>query len=94
MKAKKAQEVRRLEDIPNVGKAIADDLRQIGITEPQQLMREDGLALYRKLNQVTKQRHDPCVADTFLAAVDFMNGGKPQPWWNFTSRRKRLLGES
>jgi len=29
----------------------------------------------------------------FLATSDFMNGGSAQPWWNFTARRKRLLGE-
>jgi DNA transformation protein len=31
------------------------------------------------------------VANTFLAAVDFMNGGSAKPWWAFTAKRKKLL---
>lgn len=91
MKAKKSAEAGTLEQIPNIGKAIADDLRGIGITRPEQLKGKDGLKLYHKLNKVTGVRHDPCVADTFMAAVDFMNGGKPKPWWKFTAKRKILL---
>lgn len=91
MKAKKAAETARLEQIPNVGKAVAEDLRSIGITRPEQLKGKDGLTLYHKLNKTTGVRHDPCMADTLLAAVDFMDGGKPKPWWKFTARRKKLL---
>ncbi len=91
MKAKKANEAIRLEQIPNIGKAVAQDLRQMGITKPEQLKGQDGLKLYHKLNKLTGVRHDPCMADTLMAAVDFMNGGKPKPWWDFTARRKKLL---
>jgi hypothetical protein len=91
MKAKKANEAMRLEHIPNIGSAIAEDLRGIGIYKPEQLKEKDGIKLYQKLNKLTGVRHDPCIADTFMAAVDFMNGGKPQPWWKFTTRRKLIL---
>jgi hypothetical protein len=91
MKAKKASEAKSLEEIPNIGKSIANDLRDIGITRPDQLKSKDGLKLYDKLNKTTGIRHDPCVADTFMAAVAFMNGGKSQPWWNFTKQRKKIL---
>jgi hypothetical protein len=90
-KAKQASEVATLEQIPNVGKAVAQDLRNIGIVRPDQLRGKDGLKLYRKLNKVTGVRHDPCMADTLMAIVDFMNGGKPKPWWKFTAARKKLL---
>lgn len=90
MKASSAQDALRLEDIPNIGRSIAGDLRSIGILKPMDLKGKDGLELYLKLNQRTGCRHDPCVADTFLAAVDFMNGGTSQPWWNFTATRKKL----
>lgn len=90
MKAKRALDAVKLEQIPNVGKAVAEDLRAIGITA--QLQGKDGIALYHKLNKVTGVRHDPCMADTLMAAVDFMNGGKAKPWWDFTAKRKRLLG--
>ncbi len=80
-----------LEKIPNIGKSIADNLRCIGIRKPDQLKGKDGIKLYHKLNKVTGTRQDPCVADTFKAAVDFMNGDKSQPWWKFTTKRKQLL---
>lgn len=93
MKAKRASEVTQLEQIPNIGKSIANDLRMIGIVKPAQLKNQDGIGLYKKVNKLTGVRHDPCLADVFLAAVDFMNGGKSKPWWNFTSKRKLLLKE-
>jgi DNA transformation protein len=31
------------------------------------------------------------MADALMAAVDFMNGGKAKPWWEFTAKRKTLL---
>lgn len=91
MKAKIASEAQTLEQIPNVGVAVAKDLRIIGISHPSDLIGKDGLELYHLLNEITGLRHDPCMADTFLAAVDFMNGGKAKPWWEFTSKRKGLL---
>lgn len=91
MKAKNAFEAKNLEQIPNIGKAVAQDLRSIGITKPDQLKGKNGIALYHKLNKVTGTRHDPCMADTFMAAVDFMSGGKAIPWWKFTAKRKTLL---
>lgn len=90
-KATRAADAVRLEQIPNIGPSVAADLRGIGITTPAQLKGKDGLALYRTLNKVSGVRHDPCVADTFMAAVDFMRGGKPVPWWAFTATRKSLL---
>lgn len=81
----------RLEDLPNVGKAIAADLRGIGIRTPAQLRGKDPYALYAKLNRVTGARHDPCVLDTFIAAVRFVEGGPAVPWWTYTEERKRTL---
>lgn len=88
MKAKKSSEASQLEDIPNIGKAIADTFKLIGIKTPQHLKGKDAFKLYLKLNKVTGKRYDPCVLDTFIAAVDFMNGGKAKPWWKFTAQRK------
>ncbi len=91
MKVLVPQEAKQLEDIPNIGPALAEDLRGIGITTPAQLKGKDGLVLYRKLNKVTGARHDPCVADTFLAAVHFMDTGEALPWWKFTPMRKQAF---
>jgi Pathogenicity locus len=80
-----------LEDLPNVGKSIAADLRQLGIRAPGQLKHKDPYALYDQLNRKTGVRHDPCLLDTFIAAVRFVEGGPARPWWAFTAERKRAL---
>ena len=82
---------KRLEDIPNVGKAIAADLRRLGILEPAELAGKDPYDLYDRINVATGQRQDPCLLDTFIAAVRFVEGGPKLPWWAFTAERKRTL---
>ena len=88
MKAKHASECLALEDIPNIGPALAADLRLIGIHHPQELSVQDAFALYQRLCTTTGARHDPCVLDTFMAATDFMRGAPALPWWHYTAQRK------
>ena len=83
--------VSRLEDLPNIGQAIADDLRLIGIDHPQQLVGRKPFELYDVLCSITSKRHDPCVIDVFMAVVSFMEGGDPLPWWSFTTARKHQM---
>lgn len=90
---KPAVKLAALEDLPNVGTATAADLRSIGIARPSQLKRKDPYALYNCLNRVTGQRHDPCVLDTFIAVVRFVEGGPAKPWWAYTAERKRTLSK-
>lgn len=85
------REIARLEDIPNVGPAIAADLRQMGITTPAELPGRDTFAMYDELCRLTGQRHDPCVLDTFMAAVRYMEGAPKRPWWKYTAERKRVM---
>ncbi len=82
----------RLEDLPNVGPRIANDLRTLGIQHPSELAHQDAFVLYRALCTLTGKRQDPCVLDTFMAATDFMRGATPEPWWRYTAQRKRLYG--
>ena len=89
-KAAHASAAHRIEDIPNIGPALARDLRIVGIAAPAGLKRRNAFKLYQELNLATGRRHDPCVLDTFMAAVDFMNGNPPAPWWHFTQKRKQL----
>lgn len=84
-------EVRRLTDLPNIGKAMARDLRLIGISEPSQLLGRSAMEMYRDLCRITDTLHDPCVIDVFMSVASFMSGGEPRPWWSFTEERKRLL---
>jgi hypothetical protein len=90
-KARTAGEATHLEQIPNIGASIADDLRALGINQPRQLVGRDPYALYARMNRLTGIRQDPCLADTFIAAVRFMEGAPPHPWWHYTAERKRKL---
>ena len=54
-------------------------------------MGADAYALYDRLAEVTGERHDPCVLDTFISVVRFMDGEEAQPWWAYTAERKRVL---
>ncbi len=90
-KSNKERELTRLEDIPNVGPAIAADLRQLGIATPTELPGRDPYAMYDDLCRITGQHHDPCLLDTFIAAVRYMEGEPKKPWWKYTAERKREL---
>jgi hypothetical protein len=92
-KAASAADCHVLEQLPNVGPAIAQDLRRLGIEHPSQLADRDALTLYRQLCEVSGRRQDPCVLDTFLAATDFMRGAAPAPWWAYTRGRKARFGD-
>jgi predicted flap endonuclease-1-like 5' DNA nuclease len=89
--ARRLAECSTLEDLPNVGPAVAHDLRLLGIRGPHDLAGRDPYALYEELNRRTRQRHDPCLLDTFIAVVRFADGGPPRPWWSFTGERKQRL---
>ncbi len=91
MKTPDKDTISRLEDLPNVGRVIANRLRLIGIRHPQQLIGENPLKLYSKLCSVTEKRQDPCVIDTLMSIVHFMDSGEALPWWAFTDKRKNML---
>ena len=89
MKALAASEDVKLQHIPNIGPAMVEDFKMLGISGPAQLAGADPFALDRRLCKITGTRHDPCVLDTFISAVRFMEGGPPHPWWHYTAERKR-----
>ena len=91
-KAAQAAECERLEQLPNIGPSLAADLRELGIVHPCELKDQDPLTLYQQLCQLRGTRQDPCVLDTFMAAVDFMRGAAPQAWWAYTAERKLRHG--
>lgn len=63
----------------------------LGITSPIELARRDPYALYDDFCRIGGQRHDPCLLDTFIAVVRFMEGGPNKSWWAYTAERKREL---
>lgn len=92
-KARRIEDCTRLEQLPNIGPAMAADLRLLGIHRPGDLARCAPLSLYQALCAATGARHDPCVLDTFIAAVRFAQGGPALPWWRHTAERKRRFPE-
>ena len=83
--------VERLEAIPNIGPSLAADLRSLGIGHPHDLPGKDPYALYDRLCTATGVRQDPCVLDTFISAVRFMEGAPAHPWWHYTVERKATM---
>ncbi len=92
-KAASAATCGALEQLPNIGPSLAADLRLIGVSEPAQLQGKDAFVLYQQLCAATGQRQDPCVLDTFMAAIDFMSGAPAAPWWRYTPQRKAQFGQ-
>ena len=44
--------------------------------------------------ELTGTRQDPCVLDTFISAVRFMEGAPARPWWSHTAERKKKFPTS
>ena len=87
----KRTEFTRLEQLPNIGPAIASKLRVIDIRTPSDLAGRDPYALYDELCARTGMRHDPCLLDAFISATRFMDGEPERPWWTYTAERKATL---
>jgi len=92
-KARYPSECTALEQLPNIGPSLADDLRSIGVMHPRELATRDAFVLYQTLCAKTGKRQDPCVLDTFMAATDFMRGAPAAPWWKYTPQRKAVYGQ-
>jgi hypothetical protein len=84
--------LKALTDLPNIGPAMAADLRLLGYETPLSIAGASPMAMYERLCKLTGTRHDPCVLDVFMSVTQFLAGGPPQAWWQFTNARKALLG--
>jgi Pathogenicity locus len=74
--------------IPNVGPAVARKLLALDIHGLDDLRGRDPEDLFERLCAQDGRRHDPCLLDTFTAAVAYADGGPPRPWWEFSRERK------
>jgi hypothetical protein len=72
----------------NIGKAMLADFEILGITSVGQLSSQNADELYLRLSALTRQRQDPCVHDTFAAAIHQAKTGEALDWWAFTPMRK------
>jgi Pathogenicity locus len=83
---------RQLRDLISVGPAIEKDLHLLGIHTVARLAKQDPRKLYTRLERLTGARQDPCVLDTFHAAVaQARNPRLPAQkcqWWYWSRKRK------
>lgn len=78
-----------LNKIPNVGPATIKYLNMLGIKEPFELIGKNPYSMFEELCRIADKQFDPCLADVFISAVRFMEGGPPKKWWDYTKERKR-----
>lgn len=83
---------RKLADLISVGPAMLRDFELLGIGSVGQLARQEPRKMYQRLNRKTGRRQDPCVLDTFRAAVaQARNPRLPAEqceWWYWSRKRK------
>ena len=83
---------RKLEDLVSVGPAIRADFELLGVHTVVELARHEPRALYDELCRKTRTRQDPCVLDTFHAAVAQARDPELPPekcvWWYWSRVRK------
>jgi hypothetical protein len=80
-------------ELANVGPAVARYLERAGITRVSQLAGRDAVEIYEEMCAASGRRHDPCLLDTVMSAVEQADGGPARPWWEYTAERKRLMAE-
>ena len=88
---------RKFQDLVSVGPAIERDFQMMGIRSVAQLAKQNPKKMYDKLCKLTGQRQDPCVLDTFEAAVaQAMNprlSAEKCQWWYWSKIRKARDGK-
>jgi Pathogenicity locus len=83
---------RQLADLISIGPAMLRDFDMLGIHSVAELAKQEPQKMYERLNRKTGQRQDPCVLDTFCAAVaQARNPRLPAEkcqWWYWSKIRK------
>jgi hypothetical protein len=88
---------RQLGELISIGPAMLRDFELLEIRSVADLARQNPRRMYEKMGRVTGQRQDPCVLDTFCAAVaqarnPRLAAEKCQWWWWSRRRIKRSKG--
>jgi hypothetical protein len=83
--------LKELQQIPGVGKSIAEDLYELGIESISDLKNHDPEKLFHKRCVQTGVSQDRCLLYVFRCAVYYAMTKKPDPellkWWNWKDRR-------
>ena len=76
-----------LQTIPGVGPSLAQDLRDLGISQVADLRGQDPEHLYARLIAQRGVHQDRCVLYVFRCAVYFAETAAPEPerlkWWHW-----------
>jgi nucleotidyltransferase/DNA polymerase involved in DNA repair len=89
MSTTKQEAIKELSIIPGVGKSLATDLWNIGITSIADLKEKDAQLLYDHSNSFAGTIQDRCVLYVFKCAVYYANTpineqeGEKLKWWNW-----------
>jgi len=87
-----ATTTRQLADLISIGPAMLRDFELLGIRSVAQLAKQSPRRMYVRLSRTMGQRQDPCVLDTFCAAVaQARNPRLPVEkcqWWYWSRKRK------
>lgn len=81
----------QLQTLPNVGPAMAADFLRLGVSSVDDLSRRDPKELYDRISELDGVRHDPCVLDTYAAAIQAARTGASIPWYEFSDMRKAAI---
>jgi hypothetical protein len=80
-----------LEEIPGVGKSIAQDMRDVGISCVSDLRGRNAEQLYQRLCDFKASPVDRCVLYVFRCAVYYASHTKHDPellrWWNWKDEK-------
>lgn len=83
----KIKALREFQQIPGVGKVIAQDFWDIGLRSIDDLKNNNAQALYEKLCTLQNTSVDRCMLYVFRCAIYFASTNNPQPellkWWNW-----------
>jgi hypothetical protein len=84
---------RQLGDLISIGPAMLRDFALLGIRSVAQLARQNPQRMYQRLNHAMGTRQDPCVLDTFCAAVAQAKNPRLEAekcqWWYWSRKRKQ-----
>jgi hypothetical protein len=91
--ARHEQSIKDLMQIPGVGKSIARDLLNIGITSVADLRKQDPQQLYDLSNKYAGAVQDRCLLYVFRCAVYYASTDKKKhqseklKWWNWQDKK-------
>ncbi|MBM4165397.1 MAG: pathogenicity locus [Ignavibacteria bacterium] len=90
----KAQALKEFQQIPGVGKSIANDLWELGFRSVQDLKYNNPEEMYERYCSLVGTTVDRCLLYVFRCAVYFASNKKHEPellkWWNWKYDQKLL----